>query len=148
MVKVISRSSLISVFEKPKLKDFVANMAPSMKDMLSAGLYERLHGNHEMGFQMMLDVLTEGKLAKWSLISVIPYYYKPTEEAFMKPTTVKGIIKTFEFEDLQYKPRPSYDFYVSFKEQLTELMQHVDSSLAPNYGAFTGFLMMSLPKDR
>jgi len=141
MVKIVSRSSMISVFEKPKFRDFLMHLDEDNRHELVEGLYERLHGNKEKGFNQMVEILLQGKLAKWSLISIIPYYYKPQEEAFMKPTTVKGIIKTFELENLVYRPLPSYAFYLEFKKQLAIMQKYVDPGLGPDFAAFSGFLM-------
>ena len=93
---------------------------------------------------MMLDVLISGKMAKWSLISVLPVYYKPFDEVFVKPTTAKGVILQYELDSLVYKPRPSWEFYQEFRSIINEMKSKVDSRLAPNNAAFTGFLMMSM----
>lgn len=142
MIKIVTRSSLISVFEKPKYRDYLRSLDQETKDLLAHGLYLQLHGDSEKGFNLVLDVLTLGKLAKWSLISVIPYYYYPQTEAFMKPTTVKGIVTTFELEGLIYKPRPSYSFYIEYRRQLMEMRKMVSPNLGPDNAAFSGFLMM------
>ena len=51
-------------------------------------------------------VLKAGKLAKWSLITICPVYFRPQQEVFVKPTTVKGVIAHFELDELQYRPQP------------------------------------------
>ncbi|MBT3228042.1 MAG: hypothetical protein HOD43_04505 [Candidatus Marinimicrobia bacterium] len=144
MSKMISRSSMVSLFEKPKFRDFINSLHNQHETILAHGLKEMLHGNQEQGFNMMLDVLITGKMAKWSLISALPVYHKPFEEVFVKPTTAKGVIQQFELESLVYKPRPSWEFYKEFRSIINEMKSKVDSRLAPNNAAFTGFLMMSL----
>lgn len=144
MIKLITRSSMVSVFEKPKFRDFARSLSRDEKEILVHGLYEFLHGNRATGFEMMLDILTRGKLAKWSLITIIPYYYHPQEEAFCKPTTVKGIISIFELEGLVYKARPSFVFYEDYKKQLLEMRAMVHPNLGPDNAAFSGFLMMMM----
>ncbi|MCF7922386.1 MAG: hypothetical protein K9M55_06765 [Candidatus Marinimicrobia bacterium] len=144
MSKMVSRSSMVSLFEKPKFRDFVNSLHYQHETILANGLRERLHGNQEQGFNMMLDVLLTGKLAKWSLISILPVYHKPTEEVFVKPTTAKGVIQQFELDSLVYKPRPSWEFYFEFRSIVNEMKSKVDSRLSPNNAAFTGFLMMSM----
>lgn len=144
MSKMISRSSMVSLFEKPKFRDFVNSLHNQHETIFAHGLKEMLHGNQEQGFNMMLDVLITGKMAKWSLISALPVYHKPFEEVFVKPTTAKGVILQFELESLVYKPRPSWEFYKEFRSIINEMKSKVDSRLAPNNAAFTGFLMMSL----
>ena len=144
MSKLVSRSSMVSLFEKPKFRDFVNSLHNQHETILANGLREMLHGNQEQGFNMMLDVLISGKMAKWSLISVLPVYHNPYDEVFVKPTTAKGVIQQFELGTLVYKPRPSWEFYKEFRSIINEMKTKVDSRLAPNNAAFTGFLMMSL----
>src|SRR5215203_80625 len=38
VVKIVSRSSLISVFEKPKLRDFVFSLPPNKRKSIAKGL--------------------------------------------------------------------------------------------------------------
>ena len=147
MTKVISKSSMVSLFEKPKFRDFTRSLEPVRKEILAQGLYELLHGNQEKGFMQMLEVLIDGKLAKWSLVTIIPVYYYPNKEIFVKPTTTKNVIRVFELEDIVYKPRPSYEFYVKYKAYINEMKKHVNEFCKPNNPAFTGFLMMVMEEQ-
>lgn len=142
MVKVINASSMVSLFEKPKFRDLLKILNEKDRRRLSNGLKNFLHGNQEKGFNDMLEILRSGKLAKWSLITIIPNNYDPQHEIFVKPTTTKGVIATFELEGLIYKPQPSWEFYHRYRETLLEMKDLVDSSLAPSNAAFSGFLMM------
>lgn len=144
MIKIVTRSSMVSLFEKPKFRDFARTLHHQYKSILANGMREMLHGNQEQGFNMMLDVLISGKMAKWSLISICPVYHKPYDEVFVKPTTAKGVIQHFELGTLEYKPRPSWAFYQEYRTIITEMKSRVDDRLAPNNAAFTGFLMMSM----
>ncbi|HJS19240.1 MAG TPA: hypothetical protein VJ785_10855 [Anaerolineales bacterium] len=144
MIKVITRSSLISVFEKPKFRDFARSLPPAGRNELSGGLRELLHGDQQTGFETMLGVLKRGKLAKWSLISVCPAYFGPQVEVFVKPTTAKDIIKTFELENLHYMPSPTWNFYEEYRAAINTMKLKVDVSLSPYNIAFTGFLMRSM----
>ncbi len=144
MNKLVSRSSLVSLFEKPKFRDFSKSLPVSGQKHLAVGLKELLHGNQKQGFEMVRDILLEGKLAKWPLITVVPAYFKPKREVFIKPTTVKGVIETLELENLVYKPQPSWEFYREYRKQINEMKKHVDKSLSPSNAAFSGFLMMFL----
>jgi hypothetical protein len=83
-------------------------------------------------------------MAKWTLMSITPVYFKPEDEVFVKPTTAKGIIKYLELDELDYKPQPSWGFYSLFRDTINELKTRVDPGLSPSNAAFTGFLMMSL----
>lgn len=144
MIKVISRSSMVSVFEKPKFKDFAKSLIAKDKDQLVNGLKKLLHHNEQKGFELMLDILKAYKLAKWPLISVWACYFRPQADVFVKPTTAKGVIEFFELETLKYKPTPSWEFYEEYRSIINEMKSRVDSSLSPYNAAFTGFLMMSL----
>lgn len=144
--KIISRASMVSVFEKPRFRDFINAIKMEDKKLFSQGMYERLYGNEQNGFKMILDVLLLGKLAKWSLISICPLYFNSQFEVFVKPTTAKGIVKYFEIESLEYKPKPSWEFYKEFRYIINEMKNKVDPSLSPNNAAFTGFLMMTMEK--
>lgn len=144
MKRLISQSSMVSVFEKPGFRDLTAAMSEGEKERLSRGLGEFLHGDQELGFRLMADLLNEYKLAKWPLITVCPFYYRPDKEVFIKPTTVKGVIEYFELEGLRYSPKPAYEFYRAYREQINNIKKEVGTSLQVDNGAFCGFLMMSL----
>jgi hypothetical protein len=145
--KIVSKSSLISLFEKPKVRDMVKGMSIAQKDMLSIALYELLFGDKKDGFESLVDILVENKLGKWSLVSLIPYYYYREKEFFIKPTTTKNIIKYFEIENLIYKPRPSYEFYTAYKKILQKMKKKVKINTKDN-AAFTGFLMISMEEEK
>ena len=144
MVKTISRSSLVSRFEKPRLRDWVKVMTPEERESFAFSLRDILHGDQEYGFNMMLGLLEAGRLAKWPLITILPYYYSPSDEVFVKPTTIKNIINYFELEELVYRPKPSYEFYVQYRKQVIEMRGMVDKSLQQDNAAFSGFLMMAI----
>ncbi|MDX1359264.1 MAG: hypothetical protein R3232_10580 [Clostridia bacterium] len=148
LVKMITRSSVVSVFEKAKFRDFAKTMTTDQKLRLVNGLYERLHGNPAAGFNMMRDVLLEDKLAKWPILTIIPYYYNLQNEVFMKPTTVKGVIRTFELEGVVYSSRASYEIYEAYKKEFLKMKEIVEPSVAPENGAFSGFLMMMVEADK
>lgn len=144
MGKIVSQSSLISIFEKPKFRDLVKAMSDSEKEHLAHGLKEFLHGDQAFGFDLMTRLLREYKLAKWPLLTVCPIYYRPNVEVFIKPTTVKGIIEYFELTSLQYNSKPTFAFYQAFREEIAEIKQEVHLSLQVDNAAFCGFLMMAM----
>ena len=144
MIEVITKSSMISLFEKPKYRDYVKAMDMGQKDFLSASLYEFLHGNQEKGFSMMVEILDQVKLAKWTLVTAFGAYYRPTKEIFVKPTTTKNIISYLELNDIVYKPLPTYVFYKKYRIYINKMKKQVDKSLSPSNAAFTGFLMFSM----
>lgn len=143
LTKIVGRSSMVSMFEKPKFRDYVNSLNRDNRAGLANGFRQLLHGDSEAGFNEVLDVLVEGKIAKWSLMTICPLYLKPMEEVFVKPTTAKKIVVELELP-LEYKPRPSWEFYMGFRSAILEMKNHVDPSIATSNAAFTGFLMMSL----
>lgn len=144
MVKVISRSSVISVFEKPGFKNFANGLSNQEREFLSTGLDQSLHGNEQTGFEMILDLLKSHRLAKWSLMTVCQTYFHPQRDVFIKPTTVKGVLQYFELEDLHYHPTPSWTFYKGYRSAFYEMKSIVDPSLCPTNPAFSGFLWMTV----
>lgn len=144
MVKAINRSSMVSLFEKPKFRDYVKTFDEMNTIALSESLKELLHGDQQAGFEQMVEILAEAKLAKWTLITIIPTYFNPTFEVFVKPTTVKNIIKNIKLDDIQYKPAPTYEFYAKYRDYINEMKKHVDESLSISNAQYSGFLMMSL----
>ncbi|MBI5074324.1 MAG: hypothetical protein HZB62_04050 [Nitrospirae bacterium] len=142
MEKVVSRSSMVSLFEKPKFRDYARSLTLPGKEKLSKGLYDFLHGDEERGFEVLVDILRKGKLAKWSLVTICPAYFRPTTEVFIKPTTVKNVIQYFEIEGLEYNPTPTYAFYRQYRSVINKMKKQVDKSLSPDNAHFSGFLMI------
>jgi hypothetical protein len=144
LVKVVSQSSMVSMFEKPKFRSFVNSLNNLERDLLVDGWFERLHGDEQNGFETIVDILQKDRLAKWTLVTICPTYFRPDFDVYVKPTTVKGIIKVLELEQLQYRPAPSWEFYDTFRKSINEMKKTVDPSLSPSNAAFTGFLMSTL----
>jgi hypothetical protein len=143
MIKVISRSSVISMFEKPRFRDLAESLSPTPRKRLSDALEELLHGNEQIGFEAILEMLKRGKLARWSLMTVCQTYFHPHRDVLVKPATVKGIIEYFELKNLQYKPTPTWAFYQDYRSSIHEMKSNVDSSLSPSNAAFSWFLLLS-----
>ena len=57
IVKIMSQSTVVSVFEKMKFRNFSKVMTTDQKLRLVDGLYEMLHGNPAAGFDKMKEVL-------------------------------------------------------------------------------------------
>ena len=145
LTQVVSKSSMISMFDKPKFRDAVLTLAPAEREVLTDAVFELLHGNQRQGFEQFLAQLVTLKLARWSLMSVVPFYFEPQKNWFIKPNTTKSILKYFEVDQqMVYKPRPSYGFYQEYCDFLTQLRDESDPRLSPNNAAFTGFLMMTI----
>lgn len=143
MVKIVTQSSMISIFEKPKFRDFIKRIPSNDKALIAKGLKELLHGKKQAGFEELLFQFQRAKLAKWTLMTILQAYYNPEIDVFIKPMTTKNIIKELNL-DLVYNPTPSWEFYESYRDIINQMKTKVEKSLAPSNAAFCGFLMMSL----
>ncbi|WP_321315312.1 hypothetical protein [Halarcobacter sp.] len=143
-LKIISKSPLISLFEKPKLRDAINQMGMYEKDMLSISIYDFLYGSKKNAIETMVEILSKYRLAKWTIITLIPYYFYRKKEYFIKPTTTKNILKYFEVENIIYKPTPTYEFYKEYKKFLNSLKKEASKTLTKDNAGFTGFLKMTL----
>jgi hypothetical protein len=143
-IKLVGRSSMVSVFEKPKFRDYVRSLDSDGRQRFINSLQAQLHGESTMGFEDMVTLLGEAKLAKWPLVTIIPFYFRPNTEVFVKPTTCKGVITTFELDDITYHARPTYAFYVQYCAHIMAMKAALGSDVAPDNAAFCGFLMMSM----
>ena len=144
IIKLVNQSSMISIFEKPKFRDFVKSLQGIERQFFVDSYKALLHGNQAKGFEALRDQLATAKLAKWSLMTIIPAYYRPDTEVFVKPTTTKGVIAYFELDDIVYNPKPTFEFYQKYREQIMLMKSKIGPELSPNNAAFCGFLMMSL----
>ncbi len=144
ILKIVSRSSMVSRFEKPPFKDFINSLNTHEKQSLADAMEKRLYGrNKRQGFEELLGMLTPFKLAKWSVISVVPFYFAPNKEVFVKPTTAKGVLTLLEVEGIEYKPQPTWEFYQGYQKLLGNIKKEVPPTLSPNNAALSGFLMSS-----
>lgn len=143
-INIISKSVVISFYDKLKLKDAFINMGMYEKDMFSIALYDILYKNKKEGFDSIVEILSKYNLAKWTLITIIPYYMNRKNDYFIKPTTSKNIINYLELDNLIYKPRPSYEFYVNYKKNLDKLKKVTQKSFTKDNICFTAFLRLGI----
>ncbi len=141
MVKVVTKSSMVSVFEKPRFRDAIRELPRPNREAVVKALKALLHGSEKRGFESLLYELSRVKLAKWTLMTVVQAYYRPDKEVFIKPTTTKNIITNLGL-DLVYKPQPTWEFYEAYRDIINKIKEDVDPSLSPSNPAFCGFLMM------
>lgn len=142
-IRFVGKSSLISMFEKPKFKELVKGFSGKEKERFANALFDTLHGKMQSGFEQQLEILGRKKMAKWTLITVFSNYYRPKTDLLIKPTTTKLIIKELDL-DLKYSPTPTWAFYQSYRRQINAMKKLVDPSLSPSNMAFCGFLMTEL----
>ncbi|HEU4616805.1 MAG TPA: hypothetical protein VFV10_02135 [Gammaproteobacteria bacterium] len=145
LIQIVTRSSMVSRFEKPPFKRFVDALDSEDKRRLAEAFRKRLFGNDKReGFEEIVDLFGRYGLARWSLVSALPFYFAPSKEAFVKPSTARKIVGFLDVEDLHYSPRPTWTFYVGYRKLVREIKKTVDPRLTPNNAAATGFLMASL----
>ena len=142
--KVVQKSVFVSLFDKLKLKDMIASLNSYEKDMMSIEIFEFLYGNKKEGFEGLVEFLSPYKLAKWTIITVVPYSLNRNQDYFIKPTTTKDIIKTFDLKDLIYKPKPSFEFYDKYTKALDKMKSSIHNSLSPDNVGFTAFLRVAI----
>lgn len=145
LTQLVSKSSMVFMFDKARFRDSVLLLAPKEREALVDIVFELLHGNEQVGFEGVLNQLVALKLDQWPLMSVIPFYFDPHRNWFIKPNITKSILKYFEVDQqIVYQTRPSYAFYQEYRDFLTQLRDESDPWLGVNNSAFTGFLAMSI----
>lgn len=145
LLKIISRSSMVSRFEKPPFRDFLGALDSKGKRRLADAFRKRLYGRKKReGFEEIVDILVQYKLARWSLVSAVPFYFSPKKEAFVKPTTAKNLVAYLEVEDLHYQARPDWKFYDGYRKLIGQIKKQFDPSLTPNNAAVTGVFMATM----
>ena len=145
VLKVITRSSMVSVFEKMRFRDACNDFDKHEKLEFLDAVYEIIHGDEKKGFNKLLSIFTPYKLAKWPILTAWKAYYYPHSDVFIKPTTVKKIIVYLELKDIVYSPKASYGFYKKYRRKMKEMKAVIKTeSLKPHNPAFSGFLMMTI----
>lgn len=146
MATLVSRSAMVSLFEKPKFKSAMVGLRGAQAEAWSNAVFELLHGKHKAGFESLVELLAQQRLAKWTLVSIFGAYYRPDKEIFVKPSTAKLIVRELGLP-LQYEARPTWSFYRDFRRSIHTMRKITDPSLAPSNAAYCGFLMMALPNE-
>jgi len=146
IVKLITQSSLVSVFEKTRFRSVINESDELYKQEIVDAVYEMVHVNQETGFNHLASILDQFKMAKWPIISVLPFYLDGEYEVLIKPTTVKKVIAFLECTDLQYTPKVNYDFYKKYRDILNIVKSQCDPRLSKNNGAFQAVFMLLLER--
>jgi hypothetical protein len=145
LLTIVSRSSMVSRFEKPLFRTFIESLDSKDKRRLADAYAKRLFGRSKReGFEEIVELFGRHKLARWSLVSALPFYFAPTKEAFVKPSTAKRLVAYLDADDLHYHARPDWAFYDGYRKLIGEIKKQVSPSLAPNNAAVTGFLMTTM----
>jgi hypothetical protein len=144
-IKLVARSSMVSMFEKPRLREAVHSMTYGEREDLMGLIRELLHGNEAMGFNGLAGMLAMRQAAKWPVVTALRCYYYPDTDLIIKPTTVKNVIAQFELPDLTYTPHPNFAFYERYRATLQDMRAQ---TAAPMNGyalaGYSGFLMMAM----
>ncbi|WDR01899.1 hypothetical protein PSQ19_14460 [Devosia algicola] len=143
---LVSRSALVSMFEKPKFKADVAGLSEAETEDWAAAWFEFLHGDQQTGFVALVAVFARHQLAKWTLVTIVPAYYAQQTEVFVKPSTAKLINSKLDL-GLTYHATPGWDFYVEFRAALIAMRTIARDTNAPSNAAFSGILMNYLNAD-
>ena len=62
MAKIVGRSSMVSMFEKPKFRDFVKRLAPGEQSFMVQAMHDLLHtDNQQAGFEALVELLKTEK---------------------------------------------------------------------------------------
>lgn len=144
MIKIMTRSSMVSVFEKPRFRDSVRAMADADRAALTDALKDLLHHDEQRGFDAMVSLLAPAGIAKWPVVTVFGCYYRPDRDLLFKPTTVKKVVDYFELQTPPYRSLPYYAFFAAYREAINQMKKYVAPSLSPSNAAFSGFLMMTV----
>lgn len=145
LVRIIGRASMVSRFEKAPFRDCIGSLSTKEKRILAEAFEQRLFGRKKReGFEKIVEFLARYKLARWSIVSAVPFYLAPKREVFVKPTTAKQIIELLEVDSLDYRSRPDWAFYDGYRRLVTGIGKELDPSLTANNAAITGLLMVSL----
>ena len=144
IVKLIAKSSLVSVFEKVRFKNLMNEMEDLFKRDFVDSVRVMLHEDEEAGFTRLVGLLAPYQLAKWPIITVLLTYFEPQKNVFVKPTTVKQIISLLELEGLVYTSKVNYAFYEQYRTAFLAMTSLVNPELSVTNGHFSGFLMMTM----
>lgn len=143
-LKLISKSSLVSTFEKVKYKNASQLFTQEEIKTLSGALWALLYGEQRKGFNQLVLLLAEYDIAKWPILTVLGVYYNGEFEVLVKPTTVKSVLNYLEVTEFKYTTKPNFDFYSQYRSLINELKAHTSKKLASDNGAFCGFLMITI----
>lgn len=143
-IKLTTMSSMVSVFEKPKFRDFLRALPDDQKKFAAENLYSLLYDNEQFAFENLNDLLKLGKINKWTVLTVLRAYRRPDYDVFVKPTTAKGTINYFEIQGLKYSASPSFEFYSRYRDVINEMKSHTTRLNTDNNAAFSGFLMIAM----
>ncbi|MDH6603602.1 hypothetical protein OKW23_000742 [Bacilli bacterium PM5-9] len=123
IIKIVTRSSMISVFEKVAFKHYLEDS--KIHSIFLNALYHMLKDFNEDTMNEFVYVLNmrkveiNRKVATWPLITFFLIYFDEYNEVFIKPTTIKRLAKLLEC-DIKYESMPNYMTYQNVKKMVLE----------------------------
>lgn len=121
ITKLVTKSTMISTFEKLAFKNYMQNA--SYHALFLKSLKELIMHNNEDQFNDFVDVLSLQKneynanIAKWPIISFFLLYFNPNQEVLVKPTTIKKLAHFLNYE-IDYKPLPNFHTYALIRDMV------------------------------
>jgi len=150
--KAISMSTIISVYEKIAFRNYVADR--QVIPLFLESLYKVLKECNEETFNHFVYVLSLKKNqgnanpCKWPLITYLLVCFKPYEEVFIKPTTIKKLLLVLE-SDIKYQSQPNYQTYHDIKELILNYKEHSSICQGLNHFTLSGVIFVALDqRDR
>ena len=121
ILKIVTMSSMISVFEKVAFRNYLADS--KIHETFLQALYDLITKKDHESFDNFVCVLnlrkreTNKRVATWPLVTFFLLYFDEYHEIFIKPNTIKRLIKLLEF-DVEYVSYPNYETYQKIKEMV------------------------------
>lgn len=136
--KIISLSSVVSVFEKIAFRNFINEANNKIIDSFAILLNNMLYGkDFEENFDSFSDFLVSNKylgkntnIAKWTLVTSILAHIKRNEEVLIKPNTAKYISKILQ-KPFYYISVPNIITYNDYKKIVMEFKNELEKDFMP-----------------
>ena len=121
IIKMVTKSTMVSVFEKVAFKNYLAD--PLVHVSFLQSLYAMLKNLNEDTMAEFVGVLnyrrldSSKKVATWPIVTFFLIYFDEYNEVYIKPTTIRRLAKLLEF-DIKYESTPNYMTYQRVKEMV------------------------------
>lgn len=124
VLAAFNATNLLSPFEKMRVRD--ALLGPSADAFISAAARFTL-GEGKRALQEMANALKPHESAKWTVVTYLPFLWRPEEHMFLKPSVTKDFASRVGHRFASdYKPQLSWDVY----ESLLDLVAKTNAEIA------------------
>ncbi len=132
LLTIVSRSSMVSRFEKPPFREFLDGLDSKDKRRLTEAFGKRLFGRKKReGFAEIVDLLARYKLARWSLVSAIcTSISHPRRRLSSNLRRPERSLPFSTSRSFNTTPRPSWAFYVGYRNLILDI--EGEGRLEPN----------------